>query len=409
MRAQLDDRTVDDLVAGRVPQGRADLDGLATLLAQLRTVAHDCAPRPDAALARVFADGLPADLPAEKPAPAPAARRRTPPARRPSWRRAPALSGAMLAGAVGKLAALGLGAKAALALTTAAALSAGAVAADLPERIGSAWERRADHSPASPPDIGGRSDDPGLPAPSPAVPAGGGEGDGQGTTDPQAPQAPTVEEVREDRAGDGLDRARDETAGTPARIPAEPGGGAAPGRRPEERGRPPATTPPGGPRRARQRSAPRRRGPPQPRLRAPVRMRPALPSRLGQPDRCPGRLPLRPRPDGLGAIPPGRGSTHPPEVARARPAARSPTHRPPRRHRRLLAGGGHRQPPRSTGWWGGLPDRERIPGRRFLHGAYRPSRRLLRYSRGAREGTHCRRPGRASVAARRPDRRRPAR
>lgn len=56
-----DERTIDSILAGRSPDGRSELDGLADFVDEVRSVATATAPKIGAALAAVLAGGLSTD------------------------------------------------------------------------------------------------------------------------------------------------------------------------------------------------------------------------------------------------------------------------------------------------------------------------------------------------------------
>lgn len=241
-RTRLDDRTVEGLLAGRpVPDPDTDLADLAALIAGLRAVGDDCAPQPGAQLAHILTHGLPADAAAHDPTvTAPAAPRRS--RRRPRLayvRGVPTTTAALVAGLLAKVAGLGGVAKTALALTAATAIAAGAAATDLPQAVGDALDRGRQQAPADLPEdarFGGDvSDDAADPA-SPGVHGPGVADDARAKGEEPEPGSPSLPGGgTRQPAADGLDRAREETADTPAR----PGPGAAGERAP--------ASPPGGP------------------------------------------------------------------------------------------------------------------------------------------------------------------
>jgi hypothetical protein len=237
----LDERTIEALLAGRAPYGREDLKALASLMAELRTVGDGIAPEPNAALASVLAHGLPTDVITDDVAlPVPTGGAVEGPARQasglPMWKRVRAMISAVISAVAMKVAALGVAAKAALVLTATAAVAAGAAAADLPQAVNNALDRGGQHAPAGSEGEGeefgagvsedaGNSEDPGVDGPAVAEEAidqadpAWGKGEGNPAND---------------AASDGLDRARENTAGTPAKIPTEVGPAAAEGWRPED-------------------------------------------------------------------------------------------------------------------------------------------------------------------------------
>jgi hypothetical protein len=209
----LDERTVEELLKGRVPQDREDLAALGALLAEVRSLGEGAPAAPSAALARILAGGVPAaDLHEDQAA------TDSPPATpgRPSWRWVAAVTG------------LGLTAKIILGLTATAAVAAGAAAAvatDLPEAVFEA--------------LGGGE------RPSPAVDQPQATESGSGVSEDASPSGPGAtgpavpDQASEDATGglpgasedapasatdgQGLDRAREETSDTPAQIPSEVG------------------------------------------------------------------------------------------------------------------------------------------------------------------------------------------
>ena len=64
----LDERAVEDVLAGRAPRGRDDLDHLAAAVRDVRAEAVAHPPRVDAQLAHAFAHGMDAAEPADEPA-----------------------------------------------------------------------------------------------------------------------------------------------------------------------------------------------------------------------------------------------------------------------------------------------------------------------------------------------------
>lgn len=208
----LDDRSVEDLLAGRVPRDPTELDDVARVLVSLRSAAQGPCPRPNAALARVLTDGLPADLAIAPPAAA-ATRRWRP--RLAYLRGSPATISALIAGLGAKLAGLGVVGKTAVALTTAAALAAGAAATDLPRTVGDALDRGAEHVPAD----GPQDAELGEVLPDDAdEPSGRPDGAGdRARADDRPEQAPFgADEPGGAPTPGGRQRARQETTDTPA-------------------------------------------------------------------------------------------------------------------------------------------------------------------------------------------------
>lgn len=210
----LDDRTVEDLLAGRVPRERTELDDVARVLTDLRSAAHGPCPRPNSALASILTDGLPADL-ATTPTRAAAATRRWRP-RLAYLPGSPATIGALVAALGAKLAGLGVIGKTAVALTAAAAVAAGAAATDLPHSIGDALRGGAEHAPADRPhdsELGEVLPD-GATGPSERPDAA--EERERADAHPEREQDPSVDEAGDAPPPGPPERARQETADTPA-------------------------------------------------------------------------------------------------------------------------------------------------------------------------------------------------
>lgn len=223
----LDDRTVEALLAGRTPAGREDLRELASALTELRVQAQEPAPHPNAALLEVFAEPPVTAVgkwAAEGGSTAPSPWRST----SPRWRKVPRMLAALFASLVAKISVLGMGAKAALALTAAGAAAGGAVAVDLPDAVADALgrDRGAEQQDVEAPDAAefgrGVADDasdpnePGVDGPTVADEARRRAEERRG-----GDIGPSVDDPADDAASDGLDEARDATDGTGARIPDE--------------------------------------------------------------------------------------------------------------------------------------------------------------------------------------------
>lgn len=272
----LDDRTVEDLLAGRA-HARPDLEQLSGALAELRSVARDEAPRPTGALAHILEGGLPPEE-APRHAPVTGGRRRPMRARLAGLAWAPRLAGSVLVALVLKVGSLGLTAKAALALTAATALTAGAVATDVPRSVSDALNRRgadseqveepapdaagADREPMGPATAGRPGQEPGQdqpvgrrgpadgPDPDPAAPIPGGDSADGVASDGVAPEPDQPDSVE---AGGEPDRAPshpDEHGAPQTGVDADRDGppSAAPGPRPDRDPPAPEETPGGQPR-----------------------------------------------------------------------------------------------------------------------------------------------------------------
>lgn len=280
----LDDRTVEDLLAGRA-HAHTDLAPLSGALAELRSVARDEAPRPTAALACIMEAGLPTEE-APRHAPATGERRRPMRARLAALAWVPRMAGAVLGVLALKVGSLGLTAKAALALTAVTALTAGAVATDVPRSVSDALNRRGPDTEqaedAAPPDAAGagteptRPDTAGRPGQEPGEDQPVGRRGSPDSADADAgasieaaPVGDTADGVDSDGVAPGRDQGSVDAGGKHDRAPAgiDEHGTPRTGVDPDGGGRPPAVP---GERPDRDPPAPEGTPAAQPRARAPV-------------------------------------------------------------------------------------------------------------------------------------------